>query len=376
MKKRNPANLKRGLVVRGDSVYCPLAFSLDSYSNCEPDCIHCHFRRLNKIWDMNLRPLDLENFERTLRNGLRNKNPKSPVAWALARKKTIRFGNKADPFQELAEHKYRVSKRVLEVLSDYRWPVVIETKFTHVLMEYEGILASMKPHLHIMPVISPGWVSDWEVFEKQKTTPPELRLTQLEKWREAGFRVGVNGEPFIPGYHTVEQFEEMLKLLKSHKIPSYNVYNLHLNEFVIKRLNEEGFDIEKIFDYHQDILWKPILRQLIELAKKHDIVLGSPDFINSGAYFDKNNTCCGLEVDNPCTFNTHTWKRLLILGEDPTAILEKTWDGVGDLELGRRVMFDRSDKSYTIRDIDWGENVPPLAPTGGKTLKWTGRMNP
>jgi DNA repair photolyase len=368
MKKGNPVNLKKGLLVRGDSVNCPLAFSLDSYSNCEPDCINCHFRRLNKIWDMSLRPLDFENFERTLKNGVTNKNPRSPLAWALAQKKTIRFGNKADPFQELAEHKYRVSKRVLEVLRDYRWPVVIETKFTHVLMEYEATLAIMKPHLHIFPIISPGFEQDWEIFERQKTTPPEARLTQLEKWKDAGFRVGVNGEPFIPGYHTVEQFEETLKLLKSHKIPSYNTYNLHLNEFVAKRLADLGLDIRKIWNANKDDQWRPVLQQLIELARKYDIVLGSPDFINSGAYFDKNNTCCGLEVDNPCTFNTHTWKRLLISGEDPNAILDKTWDGVGEFELGRKVMFGPSDKFYTIRDIDWGKTAPPFAPTDGKPL--------
>ena len=41
-------------------------------------------------------PIDLDALESKLVNGLKNKNPKSSLAYCLANKKTIRLGNKAD----------------------------------------------------------------------------------------------------------------------------------------------------------------------------------------------------------------------------------------------------------------------------------------
>ena len=55
---------------------------------------------MNHTWGSDLRPLDVITFEKKLRNGLKNKNPKSPLAHCLSRKKTIRWGNKSDPFQK------------------------------------------------------------------------------------------------------------------------------------------------------------------------------------------------------------------------------------------------------------------------------------
>jgi DNA repair photolyase len=346
--------LKQGLHIRGDSLYCPLSFSLDSYGNCEADCVHCYLRRLNRVWGQDLKPLDLEIFERTLSNGIKNENPRSSLAWALFLRKTLRFGNKADPFQ-VAELEHRVSKRVLEILQEYEWPVVIETKFTHVLMQYDDILSKGKDREHILVVISPGYLSDWEILEKGKTTPPDQRLKDLSFWKQKGIRIGVNGEPFIPGYHTIDQFEEMLKLLKDFGIGSYNVYNLHFNGFIANRLHDIGIDIEKIWYYNRDIYWRPILRQLLDLASKYDIVLGCPDFVNSGSYLEKHNTCCGIQVSNPCTFNVMSWKRSVLSGqaEFGTKLLEDSWDGVGDYELGRKVMLGETSDYFTVKDIDF-----------------------
>jgi hypothetical protein len=57
-------------------------------------------------------------------------------------------------------------------------------------------------------------------------------LVILRYFKSQGCDIGVNGEPFIPGYHTIEQFETMMKRLKGYGIPSYNTYNLHFNAFV------------------------------------------------------------------------------------------------------------------------------------------------
>jgi len=342
--------------------YCPLSFCLDSYSNCKIDCVYCFLRRLNKIWDKELRPMDLENFERTLTNGLRNSNPKSPIAQALKQKKTIKFGNKSEPFQP-AESVFRVSKQALEILAEMEWSVVIETKCSELMMEYLGILKRNK-NLFVLINISPGFMSDWEVFEGRLTTSPEKRIQHLSLLIKEGINVGVTGEPFIPGYHTVKQFERTLRIIKSNGVKSYNIYNLHLNEFVIKRFWEKGLDFEKIWIYNSDLYWKPLLREMIEIAKKYDMILGCPDFINSGSYMESSNTCCGINVNNPCSFNLITWKKWIKEGLNHISdkhkinnlkenILKSTWDGVGNFELGKRLMFENNKDLFSINDIKW-----------------------
>lgn len=343
--------LKGGLTIRGDSLYCPLALNLDSYGNCLADCYHCYFRNLNYVWGQDLKPLDLELFERKLVNGLNNKKPKTPLAWALAQKKTIRFGNKADPFQD-ADLEYHVSGSVLSILKRMSWSCIINTRFTENMKCYFSMIIEMKNFVTVVPVISPGFERDWEILERGRTTPPQQRLEDLCYLKKHGVSVGVNGEPFIPGYHTVDEFEDMLKRLKSLGLNRYNVYNFHYNAFVAKRLHSIGIDTEAIWEYNQDFLWSQILQKLLDLATKYNIILGCPDFVNANrlGYRQISNTCCGVDVPNPTTWNTHTWNRLKQEGIPMEEIIEKTWDGVGNYEQGKEVLMGTSKDFYTMRD--------------------------
>lgn len=342
--------LKSGLSIRGDCYYCPLSLQLDTYWACEPNCHHCYLRRLNRTWGQEQRSLDLELFEKTLHNALAATNPKTPLALALHQKKTIRVGNKTDPYQPI-ETKLMTTMWALRTLMKLDWTFLVQTKHTH-NMERDVQMFLDKPHLvSVMPIISPGLDRDWELFEKSLTTPPEDRLRFIAKLAKCRINVGVNGEPFIPGYHTIENFREALLLLKKHGIKSYNTYHLHFNDLVAKNLHALGLDIEKIWWHNQDETWRPILHQLIDIAKQEGVVLGCPDFVNSGGYFDTANTCCGLNVPNPCTFNAPTWKRLQAQGLSNDEILVKTWDGIGDIEEGKAILEGTAKGFYTMKDI-------------------------
>lgn len=298
--------------------------------------------------------MDVDVFRKKLRNGIKNHHPQSPLAYALKRQNTIRWGNKADPFQPI-ERKHRIAPKVFRELIDLNWSFVIQTKCTDTLKDYEGFLveAHKKELVTVMPIISPGFDRDWEVFEHELTSHPSNRLQYLKYLKtKYGIPVGVNGEPFIPGYHTIEDFENMMPLLRKYNVTSYNTYNFHFNDFVAKRLAENtDLDLVKIWEGNQDKNWAPIQRQLIEIAKANDIVLGCPDFVNSGPeYYQDCNTCCGINVPKPTTFNAHEWKRQLQKGVDPDVILATTWDGVGDYELGEKVMYGRTKQMYTMAD--------------------------
>lgn len=344
--------LKSSLTVRGDSLYCPLPFSLDTYGNCLTDCWHCYFRNLNKVWGEDLKPADLTLMEKTLSAGLKNKNPKTPVAHMLCQKKTIRLGNKADPFQD-AENKYRITRQAINLLVKYDWTFVLQTRHTSNMMEAEKNLfaAKAKNIITIMPIVSPGMDKDWEVLERKRTTMPMHRLKISKYLIMKGFPLGVNGEPFIPGFHTVREFEDVMKLLKFYHIPSYNTYNFHFNAFVAKRLHALGIDIEKIWYYNRDEEWKKILPKLLDLSVKYGIRLGCPDFVNTGKdWIEQANTCCGINVPNPATFNTHVFKRLKQEGKTTEEIIQLSYDGAGNMEKGVNIIEGNKSKFYTLKD--------------------------
>lgn len=345
--------LKNSITMRGDSLYCPLALSLDSYGNCLVDCHHCYLRNLNQVWGEDLKPLDLKLFEKKLINGLKNKNPQTPVAYALSQKKTIRWGNKADPFQPI-EKQYKLAPDIFTILTNLDWSFVIQTHFPDVLMNYTESInkANKKKLITIMPVMSPGLDKDWEIFEKKITPVPETRLKLAQEWLKIGIPVGFNGEPYIPGFHTIQDFEDTLKLLKQYKIPSYNTYNFHFNAFVAKRLHAIGIDIEKIWTFNQDNKWRKILPKLLDLGKKYGIKIGCPDFVNSGInYIDPANTCCGINVPNPCTFNTHFFKKDLQKKIPLKDILNQNWDGTGNWEEGQQIIYGTCKNKFNLNDI-------------------------
>jgi len=346
---------KHGLVVRSDSLYCPIPLSIESYFWCEADCYHCYFRGLNHIWGKELRPINLEALEKKLRAGLLNENPKTSLAYCLSNKNTIRIGNKADGFQD-AEREHGCSIGAMRVLRKMYWTYVVQTRFTANLMELAGSEIEQANKLHLitlLPVISPGMELDWEIFERKRTTPIPVRLKNIKHWIRKGIPLGVQGEPFIPGFHTLQDFEYMLYRLKEIGVNRYNTYNFHFTPFVAKRIYTlPGVDIERIWFENQDIQWRKILPKLIDIAKRCNMILGCPDFVNSGWEYEQGcNTCCGIDVPRPTTFNTHCFKQCLQKGIPLEKIEELTWDGSGNLEEGRAIIQGTSKKNFTLKDI-------------------------
>jgi len=335
---------KGAIGIRGDMLYCPLPVYIDPYWTCEPNCWHCYSRRLNKVWGWDFRAANPDKIYKRL------KNPRgtSSVSQALQRKKTIRIGNKADPFQPW-EEEYKISTKIVEIMRDLDWEIVIQTRFPRRVYQMVGDM--LKPNDTVMGVISPGMSWDQMVLERDLTEPVQNRLWALYKLQSI-CNVGVNGEPFIPGLHSIKGFKQTLRNLKMYGIDRYNTYNLHLNEHVAKNLHYIGLDIEKIWEMNQDHNWRPIQKKLVSVAEKMGVTLGCPDFINTGLEdLQKANTCCGINVTNPCKFNTHYWKYLYQKGEGPEEIVDATWEEIGDLEHGKRIIYGTDKDFYTLKDI-------------------------
>lgn len=320
-------------------LYCPLPLSIDSYWTCETNCLHCYSRRQNRTWGQDFRMADVE----AVKKKLLSTRGTSPLSKAVQRRKTLRLGNRTDPFQD-CEVKFRVSTELTQFLMAQKWDTVIQTKFPQRAWNMTGL----GEYSTMMAIVTVGLENDWDLLERKRTENPVERIKTLSEIKKAGFRAGANGEPFIPGYHTVKQFRETVKLLKSYGITRFNVYNLHINDLVVKNLHKLGLDIEKIWYMNQDEPWRKILKKLLAVADHYGVVLGCPDFVNSG-WEDKQkcNTCCGLDVKNPCTWNSHYFKLAMQKGEDPRDM----WDGVGDYEEGLKIIEGTAKDMYTMKDV-------------------------
>jgi len=303
-----------------------------------------------------MRPIDLPELEKKLVNGLKNTSPQSILAYCLKAKKTIRLGNKTDPFQPAEEH-YRRSTGAIEILTRLEWSYVVQTRFPSRMwrMARKSLrIANLSGLVTLLPIISPGLELDWEILEGKQTEPIGERLEAIRKWlgMKNPIPTGVQGEPYIPGFHTPQMFEDAIIRLKEAGVVRYNTYNFHFTPHVAKRLaGIPEVDIERIWYYNQDAQWRKILPQLLDIASRHGIILGCPDFVNSGRdYREKANTCCGIDVPNPCTFNTHYFKKLAQDSLAPEDILEQTWDGSGNWEEGMGIVYGTNKDMFSLKD--------------------------
>ena len=333
---------------------CPLPLTLESYWACEADCFHCVGRRMNKIWGEEQRITNPKNVLAKLKNSQKNKKPKSLLAVALKKKKVIWIGRKSDPYQPI-EIKYEITRANIKSLISQSWPFLICSKYISNAERDTDLFLKAKNLFTFLVEITPGAEKDWEVFERKRTTSIQNRLAIAKKWKSRGIRIGIRGEPFIPGYHTPEQFRDILKRLKSYGLNSYNTYNLHMNDYTIKRLLDIKLDIEKIWIYNQDNKWRPIQQKLCQIADEENIILGCPDFVNTGKrWVSKTNTCCGVDIPAAFTFNTHIWKILLQKETEVEKILQDTWEEIGteeDRKTAEVIMRGRDRKFYTMGDI-------------------------
>jgi len=110
----------------------------------------------------------------------------------------IAMGTNTDPYQR-CEGKYRLTRGIVEVLSEARNPFSILTKSTLILRDME-LLAEAAKRTSVHTAFSVGTVDDdvWKISEPG-TPHPRRRLDALARLREAGIPTGVLAAPILPG---------------------------------------------------------------------------------------------------------------------------------------------------------------------------------
>ena len=190
----------RRIITRNESPDIGFDRSINPYRGCEHGCIYCFARPTHAF--LGLSPgLDFEtklfaktNAARALEHELAEPGYKV---------RTIAIGTNTDPYQPV-ERRYRIMRRILEVLSAANHPVGIVTKSALVLRDLD-LLKPMAERGLVKVALSVTTLDRKlaRVMEPRASTP-DKRLETLQRLVDAGVPASVMVAPVIPGLTDTE----------------------------------------------------------------------------------------------------------------------------------------------------------------------------
>jgi DNA repair photolyase len=203
----------------------PFRYTINAYRGCTHACVYCFARPTHRYLDLDTG----EDFERKivvkvnaverLRAELRA--PK----WAGDH---IAMGTNTDPYQP-AEGRYRLTRGLIEALSEARNPFSILTKSTMILRDLELLVEAAK-RTTVGISFSIGTLDEhaWRTSEPG-TPPPRQRVEALRRLVDAGIECGVLVAPVLPGISDApEQLEEVVNACLDAGATSISSILLHL----------------------------------------------------------------------------------------------------------------------------------------------------
>ena len=171
------------------------AWSLNPYTGCAHRCAFCYVRAFERRAD---RPSDARygtdirvkiNLVEVLRAELARRSWKrEPVA----------IGAATDPYQP-AESRYRLTRRTIEALAEFRTPFHIITRGPMILRDLDVLVAAAKRvdvHVNVsIPTLDPKVLKVME----PGVAPGTRRIAVVKALVEAGIDTGVGMAPILPG---------------------------------------------------------------------------------------------------------------------------------------------------------------------------------
>ncbi|OKL40512.1 PA0069 family radical SAM protein [Pontibacter flavimaris] len=190
----------KNVVNKVDSPDVGLGYSLNPYQGCEHGCVYCYARNSHQYWgygaglDFERKIIVKENAPEVLARQL-----ESP-AWQVM---PIMLAGNTDCYQPI-EAKKRLTRRILEVLLQYRHPVSMITKNALILRDLDLLRELNKYDLvHVSISIT---TLDEKLRQKlePRTASASRRLDVVRQLSDAGIPVNVMTAPIIPGLNDSE----------------------------------------------------------------------------------------------------------------------------------------------------------------------------
>ncbi len=190
----------RSIIARNESPDIGFEASINPYRGCSHGCAYCYSRPTHEYLGLSA-GLDFESKVLVKEDApeLLSRELSSP-RWEP---RVLSMSGVTDPYQPV-EKKLRITRRCLEVLAEFRNPVVIVTK-NHLVTRDLDLLSELALHDAAAVAVSLTTLDDdlRRVMEP-RTSRPARRLLAVEKLAAAGIPVGVMTAPVIPGINDHE----------------------------------------------------------------------------------------------------------------------------------------------------------------------------
>lgn len=185
----------RSILARNDSPDVGFAHSINPYRGCEHGCVYCYARPTHEFLgysaglDFETRILVKENAPELLRAELQS------TRW---QPEPIAVSGVTDAYQPV-ERRLALTRRCLEVLAEFRNPVLVITK-NHLVTRDADLLQELAEHGAAAVFLSITTLDEplQRVLEPRTSTPAR-RLDALAALAAAGIPTGVMMAPVIPG---------------------------------------------------------------------------------------------------------------------------------------------------------------------------------
>lgn len=186
--KFTPSSAKRilGHVKQPDDWF-GLKYNMNLYRGCEHQCIYCDTRsECYQITDFDNEIIYKENAIELLKKELASKRVKG----------TIGLGSMNDPYQPFEKEK-QLTRKALEVISEFQFPLHIITKSDLVLRDIDLLKKISKVFATVSFSIT---TTDDELAHKIEpgTTSPSKRLKAIKILKENGINAGIIMMPVLP----------------------------------------------------------------------------------------------------------------------------------------------------------------------------------
>jgi DNA repair photolyase len=203
----------------------PYQWTLNPYRGCAHGCHYCYARGTHTYLGLGAgRDFSTVVFAKTNAPEVLYRELRRP-GWQRER---ISIGSATDPYQP-AEGRFRITRRLLEVLADYSNPTSIVTKGTLIVRDAD-VLADIERRASCTVCFSVATVDRaiWRATEPG-TASPDQRLRAMERLAGAGILVGVLATPILPGLSdTPQQLEELVRAATAHGAGFLAPGTLHL----------------------------------------------------------------------------------------------------------------------------------------------------
>ncbi|MBP0629429.1 PA0069 family radical SAM protein [Cupriavidus sp. AcVe19-1a] len=196
----------RSILTRNASPDIPFDVSLNPYRGCEHGCIYCFARPTHAYLDLSP-GLDFET--RLFAKANAAEKLREALARPSYRCETIALGVSTDAYQPI-EREQRITRGILEVLSEHDHPVALITKSSLIERDIDLLAPMAAKQLAVAAVTITTLDSDIARTLEPRAATPSRRLRTIRTLTDAGIPVGVSIAPVIP-FVTEPDLERVLE---------------------------------------------------------------------------------------------------------------------------------------------------------------------